>query len=126
MTNQTENSMELVTDKEKLSTMIDTESVRGRALNLLLINGPLTAAEMASALDMPVKSLVSNLNTIKQDATYIKLSITKGSSRKSIYELVGLYKSMRYARMERAARPIQPIGSLEQSYKSAFSLMNTL
>lgn len=119
--------MELVTDKEKLSTMIDTESVRGRALNLLLINGPLTAAEMASALDMSIKSLSSNLNTIKQDATYIELSITKGADRKNVYELVGLYKSMRYARMERQTRmPRQPIGALEQAFQSLFATMNKL
>ena len=50
----------------------------------------------------------------------------KSRDRKNVYELVGLYKSMRYARVERAARTRQPIGALEQAFQSLFATMNKL
>ncbi|MFL9806293.1 hypothetical protein AB6D40_022575 [Vibrio cyclitrophicus] len=115
--------MNLTTDKEKLHDMIDTSSIRGQALMLLLLNGPLTASEMSLTLNIPSKSLSSNLNTIKQDNSYIELKITKNQDRKNVYEFIGLYKSMSSSR--RQGDQQQPIGFLERSFQAAFALMNT-
>jgi hypothetical protein len=114
--------MGLVTNKEKLRDMITQDSIRGKALWLLLNNGPMTGDQLADALDVPRKSLVSNMNTIIQDASYISLKVTKNSEKRNVFELIGLHKPMRDFRTK-DGKDSQPLGQLESKFFEAFSLM---
>lgn len=117
--------MDLITDKDKLRTMIKTDSIRGRVLNLLLSNGPQTSTQMSEVLELPPKRIASNLASIEKEASYIEIKVTKNKERQNVYELIGLYKSMSKARARREKRE-HPIGMRERTYQSVFAEMNKL